>query len=542
MASINDLIGNAKQTLLSQYKVSQTETGTPEGAYEPLRTIRPRYYEQLRRGSSRGTRASIQIIRYNDSFNAKSSNGQSRILRDRLLGNGGNPYADFLITGMSFGFQEKMSIMPVFGDQTVAYAFGAAPIVLQIQGILADDIDNDWFYKYIVVYRDYIRGTKLARNYELANLRMHNADFVGVVMSTNFSQDSQNDAMIQFSMQFLVREYYPYSSEQYDTDSLDPVPNLAIMMKDSSFSYAELRNNAKNALDLQVVADKLSAAGDALGISSDSCGGGLTTTNNSDSTAILNRTTGGIIGLGNFVKSLGNISTGESQKLSIFEKSIRSFGCSATGQTALTAIGKYSDAIDWSNKKVSSFGNLLGGIQRNLEVFNRTVGYLTNPLAELTSVVSNARNQAQRMTDLATMVKKSYQDLRNIDNIFGSLENELKGLERDFGNFKGSLASYNETSSDRLKNTLGSRSGPSANLSSTQNTLNGTTAVLPGTSSSSHVVVPPFLGSTRLGVTREQAFNNLQSSAPKSVVEKLNVIPTSPTYSTNADEQAVLNF
>lgn len=477
---------------------------------EPLFTVRPRYYENNRRGS-RGVRASFTLLSFLDKPATSVYNGASKDIRERLLPGTASPYADFLITSLQFGMQERMQIVPVFGDRTVAYSFGMAPIVLNVTGILTDDIDNNWFYNYLLLYTDHLRGTQLARNFELAQLNMNNADYIGVIMSTSFTQDSTNDTLVAFNMQFLVREFIPYPTDTYRTNLLDQsLESLeGSIIKDGIFTYKELRGAATSAAtQFELMANE--AAGNWL--SGGNCGTEKYKAN-SDRTAVLNAPVGGIVGLSRYIKELGSTSATDATKLSMFESTLAKAGCSNGGLATLKVIGMYGNAMETANSGINSFGGVLTKIQRNLEVLNKVTGYLSNPLPELAGTVANARNQVNRVTDLVGMVKKSYSDLRNI-NVLGDLKSELAGLKRDFGNLKGSVSSFGESTSDRLRSSLKS---------------NGSS-------------LPPVLGNSKLGISTEAAAAKLMSIPSKSASQK-GVLPSDTgSYTSNADEKAVLKF
>lgn len=76
---------------------------------------------------------------------------------------------------------------------------------MSLSGILLDDIDNDWFYKFMVAYDKFLRGTSLARNYRLIQLTLPNVVLVGTILDLSYSQDASNDSTISFSMNFLIK-------------------------------------------------------------------------------------------------------------------------------------------------------------------------------------------------------------------------------------------------------------------------------------------------------------------------------------------------
>jgi hypothetical protein len=72
-----------------------------------------------------------------------------------------------------------------------------------------------------------MRGTRLAQAYELIELRLPNMFVVGTIQGLNFSQRAENDTLIQFSMNMLVKTISPviptfsYGELDPDQDMID---------------------------------------------------------------------------------------------------------------------------------------------------------------------------------------------------------------------------------------------------------------------------------------------------------------------------------
>lgn len=187
----------------------------PERAY----TIRPRstpLANELKYSSDRGPYASIRLLSDKSkedilsltsvSSDAKSGQALSYAL-DRLLSEEG--YSDFLLTNVEVSMNEKVQINEVFGDSEVVYYFGRSPIQFNLSGIVFDDVDNNWFYNFITSYWGILRGTQMAKNYQLAKLNLPNMSVVGTIMGIAYSQDSSRDTDIRFNMQFLAKSIIP---------------------------------------------------------------------------------------------------------------------------------------------------------------------------------------------------------------------------------------------------------------------------------------------------------------------------------------------
>lgn len=507
---------------------------------EPLMTVRPRYYENLRRGS-RGTRAGLRLITMGNTSKRQSTvSMRSAAILQKMTN--GRSFADFLITDLSYGFNEKMQLTQVFGDHSVAYAFGAAPVMLNITGVLTDDIDNDWFVGFMLAYKDFLRGTQLARNFELAELTTNNAIFIGAITGINIGQNSGNDALVQFNMTFLVRSFDYYSASQIDQEYLDSVENLAAKM-DGSFSLKSLKDAAKEASN-STLGQIGSTLGSKLASNSGSCGSktvsnasvGLdkfSDTANASNAATIDTTTGviagpqdqiaslnkivggyGLTGLFNELTRIKGLNMADSAKNSFIEKKLNAFLCDKDDGIVLTALGKYSDFIDTASKKYDKVSGFVTEVQRNVEYFNKLTSYLADPFADVRSIIGKVRQDVQKVSNIANMVKKSYADLKNSKNALKNLKGDLELLKKDLRNAKGAIAAIPDTSSEKLSKSI--RSGDTK--------------------------APAILGNARLGITPQQAAARLRGTNNMTTSDKLVIKKSSSSYNNNADKKAVLKF
>jgi len=104
---------------------------------------------------------------------------------------------------------EKTQIMEVFGDSEVVYYFGRRPLVFSIRGVLIDSPDNNWFAEWMKMYNDFLRGSQLARNYELVKLVLPNMILTGSISSMSWAQDSSRDIDIPFNFEFIAKIVEP---------------------------------------------------------------------------------------------------------------------------------------------------------------------------------------------------------------------------------------------------------------------------------------------------------------------------------------------
>jgi hypothetical protein len=181
---------------------------------ERLFTVRPRSaFEQNHTSGDRGTRARFRLL------SSDASRGQRRDvsnfttkenanyivsrLTNQQLGGG---YADFLLTNVSVNISEKVQVTQTFGDAEVVYYFGKAPLFYNIAGYLIDDVDNQWFTNFYEMYTNILRGSELARNYEMVELVLPNVALIGSVTSFGYNQDAARDTDIPFTMQLHIKQ------------------------------------------------------------------------------------------------------------------------------------------------------------------------------------------------------------------------------------------------------------------------------------------------------------------------------------------------
>lgn len=176
-------------------------------------------------GGSRGQWAYIKLMtttsQYKDYVNG--SNNRQVTWASDLIGQGsivakmsdpGNDmsksgYDKFLITGVSCQMSEKMQIQEVFGDHEVVYYFGRQPLIFNLTGMLIDSPDNNWFITWIKLYSEFLRGTQLAKNYELLKIVLPNMAITGSITSFTWNQSSDRDVDIPFSLQFVAKVVEP---------------------------------------------------------------------------------------------------------------------------------------------------------------------------------------------------------------------------------------------------------------------------------------------------------------------------------------------
>lgn len=148
-----------------------------------------------------------------------SSIGDSQVrgqLADRISGDPTSPrrrgdsindsgYVDFLITQVQAGLQEKYQISETLADNYVAYFFGQSAPVFTYSGYLINTVQDDQLTNFFRLYVALLRGTQLARRQKIASLRYDSFIVAGAMLNLNFSHQAQNEMLVPFSFQFLVK-------------------------------------------------------------------------------------------------------------------------------------------------------------------------------------------------------------------------------------------------------------------------------------------------------------------------------------------------
>ena len=163
--------------------------------------------------SDRGPISSIRLLA-NPNVSHQASVSGIDLTRDfeLLLANSdsqSNQFTNFFLTSVDVSYNEKVQIMTTFGDGNVVYYFGKQPVMFNIQGILFDTIDQDWFTRFHALYEVALRGSRLAQNFELLELFLPNLRLVGTLANFHHSQDSSNDSVVHFSVQFIAKLVEP---------------------------------------------------------------------------------------------------------------------------------------------------------------------------------------------------------------------------------------------------------------------------------------------------------------------------------------------
>jgi len=108
-------------------------------------------------------------------------------------GTGGTGFLDFLLTSAQEGFQEKAQIVDTLTDNYVAFYSGQAPPAFQYGGTLLNTYQDDQRVWMLRLYREILRGTRLANRNLIARLRYDSFIVSGYLESLQLSLSGNTD-------------------------------------------------------------------------------------------------------------------------------------------------------------------------------------------------------------------------------------------------------------------------------------------------------------------------------------------------------------
>ncbi|MNK27639.1 hypothetical protein D3C87_460010 [compost metagenome] len=384
---------------------------------ERLFTVRPRNTTTANvGGGDRGTRAKIRLLT-NDAASSLARRSQvEEGLGGQSLSASGSPldnaingnntdqgYADFFVTDVRCQLSEKLQITEVYGDGEVAYYFGRQPIMMTISGFIFDSFDNSWFVQWLSMYGQVMRGTQLAKNYELLKLILPNMYVIGSIASMDWAQSSARDQDIQFSFQFLVKEMVPTAmvSAGIPTSSDAGLIDFSAMnsfidqtgINSAKAKFAELGSSIQNpASTLGDISSGLMGMADGLSSAVSSAG----------------QMAAGAIG--SVTDALGLTGGGG--------------GASATGSAA----GVFSSiSANLSGVRASLFAPIYGVLSSLTKLVKSGLGAVSSIFNALTSPVRNIIRDIRNISNMATgIVNLVNNSIKNMTGQVTSIDNELR--------------------------------------------------------------------------------------------------------------------
>lgn len=463
------------------------------GIDEPLLTVRPRYVQDQLDGI-RGRRSRFRLISPTTTKTVSAS-GLSNVLR-RELSSKGKGFTSMIIQNVGYQFVEKTQINETFGDSITVYAFGMAPLVLNIQGVVVDDLDNDWFVRLIHVYKDFIRATKLAKHFEIARLDMPDASYLGSILSLSINRDSTNDALVGFNMQFLVRNYQFYPNKVFNEVDITKEKPLENVAKDGSFGLKTLKD--KKIADSLLAKTGLSNfnVGKVLGIKENPLLGGLTSIASAKITQAASKSVTDAID--KQVTRLGN-------------------ALSLKGLLGKGLVSKVSDEAVANSRTYKL--TIVGAYSRELIVAQQET-FTSNFLDETTQYISNVGGQINLITGQGLGASEAETKKKSLTKAF-DLSKKVLDLAKGKRTLNiDSIGELGEVGKS-LKGTLGKVAGLPTNLADGIGNL----------VQNSPLSRLPIVGSILGGVAADQAEKYFRTKIPQKTADFLKIPAQEPTKS-----------
>lgn len=342
-------------------------------------------------------------------------------------------YDKFLMTSVSCSMTEKTQVTQVFGDNEVVYYFGRDPIVFNISGILIDSPDNDWFAQWMKMYSEFLRGTQLAKNYELLKLVLPNMAVTGTVSGFSWHEDSDRDVDIPFSFQFIAKVVEPTTA----TGLSMPTTNLLNGVDFShvaAFTGQSQINSLKGQVATleQVLANPLSSLSDK-----------------ASALSALGTTTGG--SYGTFLQNSQSAFTGVSSIINGWNTSEQNFTAAVTSSSLFQTVQSSLAGV-----RLNLTSPIYGVMSSLMKLVKNTVGTATGLIA---SVINPVRNILRDITSisnqaiaLVNLVNTSISGLgRYISGTLSGLSTDFQTAISTLGKAAGSLATAPLTVSQSIQ-------------------------------------------------------------------------------------------
>lgn len=145
---------------------------------------------------------------------------------------GGLGYIDFILQSVQHQFREKVDVVETLADNYVAYYFGQAPVEFTYNGGLYNTQQDDQATNMYLMYRDIIRGSRLAFHGKTLTLSYNDWLVTGTVNSFSLGLTADNETWQPFSLQLLVKKII-----------VIPSKNAGLVTRTGSFREFLVNNN-----------------------------------------------------------------------------------------------------------------------------------------------------------------------------------------------------------------------------------------------------------------------------------------------------------
>lgn len=398
-------------------------------------------------GGNRGDWAYIKLITSKTQSDAYTNGTTTRAVAYKdLIGNGGDAsdmadpsntnsygYDKFLITGVSCNMSEKTQVTQVFGDNEVIYYFGRDPIIFNISGVLIDSPDNDWFAQWMKMYSEFLRGTQLAKNYELLKVVLPNMAVTGTISGFSWNQDANRDVDIPFSFQLIAKVVEPTAAMALNM----PVSNL---LNGVDFSHVAAFTGqsqintikAQTATLEQVLANPLSTYSDK-----------------ATALANLGSSTGG--SYGQFLSNSQSALTGTQATIDSWTTAEQNFTSGVVNSSMFQTVQASLAGVrlDLTSPVYGVMSSLTKLVKNTFDTATGLVASVINPVRNILRDITNISNQAIALVNLVNT---------SISGLGRYVSGTLSGLSTDFqtaistlGKAAGAIATAPLTMSQSIK-------------------------------------------------------------------------------------------
>lgn len=125
---------------------------------------------------------------------------------------GDSKYTSFIVTDYNDSKSERFQIVENSDSFTLNFFKGQRPVILPIRGILKNSQDNPWNLQMVSLWDKLMRGSQLAKNGYIMELFLGEEFYLGYPLTFQRGRASGFDVIVNFSMQFIVKESRPYKN------------------------------------------------------------------------------------------------------------------------------------------------------------------------------------------------------------------------------------------------------------------------------------------------------------------------------------------
>lgn len=128
---------------------------------------------------------------------------------------GGPGYVDFLLQNVQHNLQERSQIVELLADEHVAYFFGQGANVFNYSGTLLNTKQDDQAMNMFRLYRDMLRGSKLASLGTLVSVKYGDLIVSGAIVNLQFSMSAEMEMSVPFSFSLLAKQILTLPNPYY---------------------------------------------------------------------------------------------------------------------------------------------------------------------------------------------------------------------------------------------------------------------------------------------------------------------------------------